>query len=127
MNDARRPIRASRTSQQRGLTLISLIVWAIVISFVALITLRVVPTVSEFYTISHAVDKIARTGGGTVAEIRAAFDRNKQVEYSITSISGQDLSVTKENERIVVSFAYDKEVELFGPVYLLIKYRGRSQ
>jgi hypothetical protein len=27
---------------------------------------------------------------------------------------------------VVVSFAYDKEVELVKPVYLLIKFEGRS-
>lgn len=112
---------------QRGLTLVSLVLWAIAISLVALVTLRVVPTVTEFYTIQSAVDKVSKTGGTTVAEIRTSFDKVKQVEYSIESISGQDLVITKENERIVVSFAYDKEVPLFGPVYLLIKYRGRSK
>ena len=35
--------------------------------------------------------------------------------------------MTKVNDQIVVSFAYDKEIELFGPVYLLIKYSGSSR
>ncbi|MBW8894207.1 MAG: DUF4845 domain-containing protein, partial [Burkholderiales bacterium] len=30
------------------------------------------------------------------------------------------------NDKVVIEFAYDKEIDLFGPVYLLIKYRGRS-
>ena len=60
-------------------------------------------------------------------EIRAAFEKQKQIEYSISSISGKDLQVTKENEQVVVSFAYDKEIELMAPVYLLIKYEGRSK
>ena len=41
-------------------------------------------------------------------------------------ITGKDLVVTKENEKVVVSFAYDKEVELVKPVFLLIKFEGRS-
>jgi hypothetical protein len=61
-----------------------------------------------------------------VPEIRAAFERQKEIEYSISSISGKDLTVTKENEQIVIGFAYDKEVPLFDPVFLLIKYSGRS-
>jgi len=64
---------------------------------------------------------------GVVSEIRAAFERARSIEYSIQSISGKDLEVTKDNDKVVVSFAYDKEIELFGPVSLLIKYRGRSQ
>jgi hypothetical protein len=119
--------RSGRARQQRGLTLISLVFWAIAIAMVAVLTLRVIPTVNEFYTIKHAVTQAARQGGGTVAEVRGAFDKLKQVEYSIQSIGGQDLTVSKENDRIVVSFAYDKEIGLFGPVYLLLKYRGRSE
>jgi hypothetical protein len=49
------------------------------------------------------------------------------VEYSIASISGTDLQVTKENDKMVIKFAYDKEVELFEPVFLLIKYRGEGR
>ena len=36
-------------------------------------------------------------------------------------------AVCAENEQVVVSFAYDKEIELMPPVYLLIKYEGRSK
>lgn len=112
---------------QRGITLIGLIFWAVLISMVALLTMRVLPTVNEYATIKRVVGKIAKDGGGTVGEIREAFDKAKQVEYSISSISGKDLDVTKDNDRIVISFAYDKEIEVFGPVSLLIKYRGQTQ
>lgn len=113
--------------RQRGVTLFGLMFWAIVIGVTALVVMRVLPTVNEFYTIQRAVDKIAREGGTTVPEIRASFDKTKQIEYSITSIDGKDLQITKENEQVVVSFAYDKEIELVAPVYLLIKYEGRSK
>lgn len=123
----RRSPRILSRARQRGITLIGLIFWAVLISMAALVTMRVVPTVNEFATIRSVATKISREGGSTVPEIRAAFDRAKEIEYSIQSISGKDLDVTKENDRVVVSFAYDKEIELFGPVSLLIKYRGRSQ
>ena len=58
--------------------------------------------------------------------IRASFERQKDIEYSISSISSKDLDITKENDRIVVRFAYEKEIELMSPVFLLIKYEGRS-
>jgi len=119
-------MRALNTRTQRGITLIGLMFWAIVISMVGLVTLRVVPTINEYYTIRTAVEKVAITGGNTVPEIRAAFDRYKNIEYSITAISGKDLQVRKDNDRVIVSFAYDKEIELFGSVYLLIKYSGSS-
>ena len=112
---------------QRGLTLISLVFWSILVSSVLLLTLRVVPTVNEYYTAKRAITKAAQSGGATVADIRAAFDRTRQIEYSITSITGKDLVITKQNDKVVVSFAYEKEIELFGPVYLLIKYAATSE
>lgn len=112
--------------RQRGITLIGLLFWAIVIGFGALIVMRVFPTVNEYWTIKRAVNKIVDSGATTVPELRAAFDKQKDIEYSISTISGKDLDITKENERIVIRFAYDKQIELVAPVYLLIKYEGRS-
>ena len=116
-----------RVRRQRGVTLFGLLFWAILIGMVALVVMRVLPTMNEFFTIQRAVNKIAKEGGTTVPEIRAAFQRQNDIEYSITSISAKDLSITKENEKIVISFAYNKEIELAAPVYLLIKYEGRSK
>ncbi len=113
--------------QQRGITLFGLMFWAIVVGFVALIVMKVLPTMNEYFTIQKAVSKIAREGGTTVPEIRAAFERTKDIEYSIQAISSKDLNITKENDKVVISFAYDKEIELVKPVYLLIKYEGRSK
>ena len=116
-------VRGKRS--QRGLSLFGLMFWAIIVGFFALVGMRVLPTLNEYFTIKRTINKIA-TEGSTVPEIRAAFERQKDIEYSISSISGKDLSITKENDKIVVSFAYDKEVELMKPVYILIKYEGRS-
>ena len=115
------------SGRQRGITLLGLLLWAIVIGFVALLGMRVLPTVNEFFTIQKAVNKIASEGMSTVPEIRAAFERQKNIEYSISTISSKDLDITKENEKVVIRFAYDKEVEIMSPVYLLIKYQGSSK
>jgi hypothetical protein len=113
--------------QQHGITLLGLLFWAIVVGFIALLTIRVLPTVNEFFTIQKAVNKVALEGGSTVPEIRAAFEKQRDIEYSIQSISAKELDITKENEQIVIRFAYDKEIELLAPVFLLIKYEGRSR
>jgi hypothetical protein len=111
---------------QRGVSLFGLLFWAIVVGFVALLGMRVLHTVNEFLTIQKAVNKAALEGGNTVAGIRAVFERQKEVEYAIQSISSKELDITKENDHVVVRFAYDKEIEVMSPVFLLIKYEGRS-
>ena len=119
--------RPGARNRQRGLTLFGLMFWAILIGFFGYVAVRTLPTLNEYFTIQRAVNKIAKEGGTTVPEIRAAFDRQKDIEYSISSIGGKDLEVTKENDKIVIGFAYDKEIPIYGPVVLLIKYEGRSK
>jgi hypothetical protein len=112
---------------QRGITLFGLMVWAIILGAGALVAMKVFPTVNEYWTIKKAVDKLAAEGLTTVPEIRAAFERTKSIEFAIQSISGKDLKITKENEKVVIAYAYDKEIQLVEPVFLLIKYEGRSK
>ena len=112
---------------QRGVSLLGLLLWAIVIGSLALVALRVLPTINEYLTIQKAVNKVAAENLTTVPEIRAAFERQKDIEYSISSISSKDLKITKEDDKVVIRFAYDKEIELAAPVFLLIKYEGRSK
>ena len=113
--------------RQRGLTMFGLLSWAMIIGIGAYLLLRVLPTVNEYSTIRRAVDVIAKSQPATVAEVRQAFDRQKDLEYSISSISGKDLVVTKENEKVVISFAYDSLIPIYGPVYILVKYAGSSR
>lgn len=114
--------------RQRGITLIGLLFWAFIICVFALVGMKVTPAVLEYQTISGMVNKAAKEGGSTVAEIRSAYDRAAQIEYGVEAIkNSRDLDITKENEQIVIRFAYDKEIELISPVYLLIKFEGQSK
>ncbi len=117
----------SRARAPRGFSLIGLMFWAIVIGFIGYVAVRVLPTVNEYLTIQRAVNRVAAESPATVAEVRKAFEKQKDIEYAISSISGKDLEITKENERLVIRFAYDKEIPLVEPVFLLVKYQGRSK
>jgi len=114
-------------AQQRGITLFGLMFWAIVLGFFGYVLVRTLPTVNEYLTIQRTIEKIAASQPATVNEARLAFDRQKEIEYSIASVTGKDLQITKENDKVVISYAYNKEVLLWGPVYVLLKYDGRSK
>ncbi len=116
-----------RPRGQRGITLFGLMFWAILVGFTGYVLVRTLPTVNEYLTIQRTVKQIAEASPSTVAETRQAFDKQKSIEYSIDAISGKDLIVTKENDKVVVAFAYDKLIPIYGPVNLLIKYEGRSK
>ena len=111
---------------QRGITLIGLLSWTILLGFAGYLLVRIIPTVSEAYSVQNVIDRLAAAPPSTVSEIRQAFDRQKQVDATIVSVSGRDLDITKENDKVVIGFAYEKEIPLFGPAYLVIKYGGRS-
>jgi hypothetical protein len=121
------PKRPPQPRSQRGITLFGLMFWAILVGFTGYVLVRTLPTVNEYLTIQRTVKKIAEASPSTVAETRQAFDKQKSIEYSIEAISGKDLIVTKENDKVVVAFAYDKLIPIYGPVNLLIKYEGRSK
>jgi hypothetical protein len=127
MISSQRPPGSARRARQRGVTLFGLVFWAAMIGFFGYLLIRTLPTVNEYYTIQKAVENIARTQPPTVAEVRLAFDKQKDLEYSISAIGGRDLVITKENDRVVIAFAYDKLIPIMGPAYLLIKYEGRSK
>jgi len=124
----RRPTSPSNRRRQRGLTLIGLLFWGGVVAVLAVVGMKVFPTVLEYYTVQRVVDRIAAGNPSTVPQVRQEFDKATVTEYSIQSIKSSDLVVSKDgNDKVVIEFGWDKEVDLFGPVYLLIKYRGKSR
>jgi Domain of unknown function (DUF4845) len=109
---------------QHGLTFMGLIIVGILLALAGVVLAQLVPTYIEFIAVKKAVDKAAV--GTTVAEVRSTFDKAAQID-DIRTISGKDLIVGKEGDRVVVSFAYTREVHLTGPAYLVMKYEGRSK
>jgi Domain of unknown function (DUF4845) len=112
-------------SKQSGISFLGLLFVGIVVACVGVVAAQVAPTVLEYSTIRKAAQKAADTGG-TVAEIRDSFEKSSQID-DFKSISSKDLEITKVGEKVVVSFAYEREIPLVGPAYLLLKYEGRSK
>ncbi|MCW5653259.1 DUF4845 domain-containing protein [Hydrogenophaga sp.] len=110
--------------RQKGLTFIGLLIVGILLAYSGVILAQVVPTYIEYLAVQKAVDKAA--AGTTVSEVRTIFDKAAQID-DIRTISGKDLTVGKEGDRVVVSYAYQREIPLFGPAHLVMKYEGRSK
>lgn len=111
-------------SRQQGISFLGLIFVGGVLAVTGVIAAQVFPTFVEFQAVSKAAQKASE--GGTVIEVRKIFDRAAEID-AITSIKAKDLEVTKEDDRIVVRFAYQREIHLAGPAYLTLKYTGRSK
>lgn len=114
--------------RQTGVGLSGLLVAAVLVAVTALLGMKVVPEVIEYFQVVKTVHKVAQDPNATssVSAARAAFDRQANID-NITSISGADLEITKENEQLVLSFEYERRIHLFGIVSLLLDFQGSSK
>jgi len=112
--------------KQKGVSLGGLLMLLVLLLPVGLVGLKTVPTVIEYYAIlKDAKAAVAQVGPeATVADVRRAFD--KYAEIDNLQLKSSDLQISKESNRIVVSFEYEKVIPLFGNVSLLIDYRGTT-
>jgi Tfp pilus assembly major pilin PilA len=111
---------------QRGMTLVGMVVVCIVIVLVAIGGLKIAPAYIEYFKVKKAIVGIAQSSSrGTVQEVRLAFDRRAAID-DIDVIAGRDLEVTKEGNDIVISFAYPRRVALFGNVSVVFDFAASS-
>ncbi len=110
-------------SKQRGATFLGMLFVAAMIGILFIVGAKVMPTVIEYQAILKAVNT-AKTGS-TVAEVRSMFDKNQATGY-FDAITSKDLVIEKIADKHVISFAYQKEIALAGPAYLLLKYEGKT-
>lgn len=111
-------------SGQRGMSFLGVLVVGGLLAVTGVVVAQIVPTAIEYQAINKAANKARE--GNTVAEVRSIFDKAAAID-NINTISGKDLEVTKEGDKIVVSFAYQREIHLAGPAYLTLKYSGRTK
>jgi amino acid permease len=109
---------------QRGVSLTGLIVGLAIIFGIAVLGMRVFPSVMEYKAAKEGIAS-AKRQGGTAAEMRNAFNKAADINM-ITSIDGKDLIVTKNNGDIELSFDYDKSISLFTDVSLVIHYAATT-
>jgi uncharacterized protein (UPF0333 family) len=110
--------------QQSGLTFLGLLIVGILLALAGVVFAQVVPTYIEYMAVQKAVDKAS--AGETVAEVRSIFDKAATID-NISTITGKDLEVGKEGNKVVVSYAYERDIHLTGPAYLVMRYQGRSK
>ena len=110
--------------RQRGMTFMGLLVVGILLALAGVVIAQVVPTYIEYLAVQKAVDKAS--AGETVAEVRSIFDKAAAID-DIRSIAAKELEVGKEGNQVVVSYAYERDIHLAGPAYLVMRYRGRSK
>jgi len=111
-------------SGQAGISFVGLIFVVAVLASAGVLAAQAFPTVVEYQAALKAAQKAS--SGSTVAEVRQIFQKAADID-DIKSINAKDLEVTKDGDKVVVKFAYNKEIHMFGPAFLLLKYVGQSK
>ena len=117
-------MKVQSKSRQRGISFIGLVFVGSIIAMAGVVLAQVFPTVLEYQSITRAANKAAT--GNSVVEVRTIFERAQAID-DFKSVSAKDLEITKEGEKVVVSFSYQREIHLTGPAWLTLKYAGRSK
>lgn len=113
--------------KQRGVSLSGLMIWGFILAMVSLVLIKVAPSAIEYWKIRKGIASVAQSAraDSTVSDVRKAYARQAEIDHT-SDVRPEDLDITKEGNQIVISFAYEKKVSLFGPVSLLIDYRASS-
>jgi hypothetical protein len=111
-------------SRQTGLSFIGLLFVVGVLACLGVLGAQVFPTVIEYQAIKKAAQKAS--AGNTVPEVRQIFDKAADID-DFKAVKGKDLEISKSGDKVVVGFGYTKEIHMFGPAFLLIKYTGQSK
>jgi Domain of unknown function (DUF4845) len=112
------------SKHQRGISLFGLLFFGFILAFIGIVAAQVIPPLNEYLSIKKHINTV-KSQGTTVQEIRSKFDATAYAQ-DINTLTGKDLDITKENDKIKIKFAYNKEVPIMGPVSLLIKFAGQT-
>lgn len=114
--------------KQRGIGLMGLIFVSIILIFIATLTMKVAPELINFYTVKADIKATAEDvslRGASIQTIRAAY-RKRMAVSDVDAVTAEDLDISKDGDKIVIAFAYSRQIHLFGNVSLLLDFEGNS-
>jgi hypothetical protein len=114
--------------RQRGISLLGLVLIGFVLVVCTMLFMKVLPEYIEYYAIKKNVKAVASDPGlktATVPDIRLAYAKRANIDQ-ITSVTHQDIDITKEAGNLVISFAYSRKIPLVANISLVIDFEGSS-
>ena len=117
-------MRLQRKHKQTGISFIGMSLVAVTLASAGVVAAQVFPTVLEYQAINKALEAAKRAQ--TASEARMIFDKAAAID-DIHSLSGRDIEIIQENGKMVLRFAYEREIHLAGPAYLTLKYAGSTK
>ncbi|MCL2830138.1 MAG: DUF4845 domain-containing protein [Betaproteobacteria bacterium] len=115
---------------QRGVSLADLVAWGFVIIFCVFITVKVLPSLSDFWKIRTAAAATASKvqPSDSASTIRRVFDDHITIEGTKRIYNSDfNFEVRKEGSTgTVIFFEYSDKIPLFTNVSLLMEYQNKQ-
>ncbi len=114
--------------KQRGVSLSGLLLWSVVLIFVAILGMKLVPVYREYAAIKTTLVAMANDPvlqNGTKAEIRRSFNKRAQID-DISVVNGGDIEINKENGQAVLNIIYSVKTPLFANISLYFDFNVSS-
>jgi hypothetical protein len=115
-------------NQQRGLSLIGLLITSAVVVFFALVGFKLLPSYIEYWTIQRIISDIGRSAelrGGTIAGVQSAFDRRATID-NVNSIKARDLEINKVGDGFEIVANWSSRVPLFGNINACLDFEAKN-
>jgi hypothetical protein len=114
-------------AQQRGMSLMGLIVTLGVLGFLGVSAAKLLPAYVDYWSVRKIFSAMVQNGetNGTVPEIRRTFDTRNAIE-DVKSIEGKDLEIRKEGGETVVSADWSVKVPIVANVSACIDFSATT-
>jgi len=115
--------------KQRGVSLSGLLLWSVVLIFVAILGMKLVPVYREYAAIKSTLVAMANDPvlqNGTKAEIRRSFNKRAQID-DISVVNGGDIEINKESGAAFLNIIYSVKTPLFANISLYFDFNVSSE
>lgn len=111
-------------NKQKGIGLFGIFFVAMGLVFISIVVMKVIPAYIEYMAIGKVLKAIAADPAmqdAKPAQIRESYTRRSGVD-NITSVTADDLDISRDNGKLTISAKYHVEKPLFANVGLYIDF-----
>ncbi len=108
--------------KQKGITLWGVAIAGFFLVIAAMLTVKILPTVTEFYKVKKDIFAAVERAGPSASkqELMRSFDKFADVD--MLEIDSSQLIFRKEGSRWTITADYEKRIHLFANAYLVLDY-----
>lgn len=112
-------------AKQSGVTFGGFIMVLVLLAGLAIFAMKLIPAYMENGKIQKAFEAIVRDQEmqtATVREIKESFTKRANIMDNVTTVTSDDLEISREGNSLKLSASYSKKIPLAGNVSLLLEF-----